>query len=426
MEEYLRKLPKELQEIIYSAQLISERLGYKAYLVGGFVRDLILGVSNLDMDIVVEGDGLKFAEELCAHVKGKLTKHRRFGTATVILPNKLKVDLATARKETYAHPAALPTVSPGDVKDDLRRRDFTINAMAISISYADFGKFIDFFNGKNDLLCKRIRVLHNLSFIDDPTRILRAIRFEQRYRLKIEPHTYKLVKDALRRNMLEAVDKQRIRDEIILTLKENEPIKYIKRINKLVGLTFFSPKLKLAKAKSLHLEKAKKEIAWFRTVFPKKRIIDIWLIYLMVILEGLDRARLVYLCKRFAFRMGEEKRIISYRTAFDRADKLLDRKDVTPSKIYKLLEPLSYEVIILIKAATKKSRVKKGIKDFLMIYNGIRIHVTGEDLKNLGIKPGPLFKKILLKLLYAKIDYQFKTKEEELDFLESSLIKNTK
>ncbi|MDD5044769.1 MAG: hypothetical protein PHU91_04590 [Candidatus Omnitrophica bacterium] len=423
MEKYLRLLPAELKEVISYAQNISGQLEYRAYLVGGFVRDLILDVPNLDMDIVVEGDGLKFAEALCNCMDGKLTKHRRFGTATVILPNKIKIDVATARKETYAHPAALPVVSPGDIRDDLARRDFTINAMAINISSAGFGNFIDFFHGKDDLLLKRIRILHDLSFIDDPTRILRAIRFEQRYGLKIEPHTYSLLRQALKKGVLEKVDKQRIRDEMILTLKEREPVKYIKRISKLIGLSFFSPKLRPAQAKFLYLAKAKKEIAWFKKSFPKKRMLDAWLIYLMAMLKDADRAELLSLCRKFAFRMGETKRIQSYAHAFNKADTLLAKKDIAPSKVYQLLEPLSYEVIILIRALTRKKEVKMNIEDFFRVYNGTRIHVNGDDLKSLGIKPGPAFKNILIKLLYAKIDYQFKSKEEELAFVRTLSIK---
>ncbi|MCM8780059.1 MAG: hypothetical protein NC914_02795 [Candidatus Omnitrophica bacterium] len=426
MEEYLKRLPPELKEVISCSQKVSERLGFRAYLVGGFVRDLILGVPNLDMDIVIEGDGLKFAEELCAILNAKLTRHRRFGTATITAPGNFKIDVATARKETYAHPAALPNVTAGDIQDDLLRRDFTINAMAISISSSDFGKFVDFFGGKSDLMHGHIRVMHDLSFIDDPTRILRAIRFEQRYHLKIETHTYKLLKSALERNMLEAVDKQRIRDELILMLKENEPIRYIKRANKLLGLSFISPKIRFTKSLAAQLYKVEKEINWFKSAFPRKRLIDAWLLYLIVLLKRLKKREVLSFANRYALRTGEVKRIISFEENFDRLNCRLNKKDIRPSRIYRLLEPLSYEVIILIKAVSKRRLVKKHIADFLKVYNGMRLHVNGEDLKKMGLKPGPSFKKLLLKLLYAKIDYGLKTREEELNFISGKFLKESR
>lgn len=179
MKEYLRKLPKEIQDLISKAARVASGNNISAYLVGGFVRDLLLGVKNLDLDIVVEGDGIKFAQDFAHTLKAKLILHRRFGTATITLGYNLKIDIATARKETYPYPACLPVVTSGTIEDDLARRDFTINAMAISIMQKDFGRFIDLLYGKHDLYHKKIRVLHNLSFIDDPTRILRAIRFEK-------------------------------------------------------------------------------------------------------------------------------------------------------------------------------------------------------------------------------------------------------
>ena len=219
MKNYLNNLSEELRELIHLASDVANKNNMPVYLIGGFVRDLILGVKNFDLDIVVEGDGIKFAEVLSGKLNAGLIRHRRFGTATVILKKHLKVDIATARQEYYPEAAHLPEVTRGVLKDDLMRRDFTINAMAISINRQDFGRFIDCFGGEADLANKEIRVLHNLSFIDDPTRILRAIRFEQRYNFKIEPKTLKLLREANRLKMLERVSRERLRDELILILK---------------------------------------------------------------------------------------------------------------------------------------------------------------------------------------------------------------
>ncbi len=181
MKKYLQRLPKEIQDLIYLSSEVAAANHFRAFLVGGFVRDLVLQVKNLDLDIVVEGDGIKFAEDIVDFLKARVVKHSRFGTATVTLSAAVKIDVASARVECYPAPACLPQVKNGSIKEDLKRRDFSINAMAISINKKDFGRLIDFFDGINDLRKSKIRVLHDLSFIDDPTRILRAVRFEIRY-----------------------------------------------------------------------------------------------------------------------------------------------------------------------------------------------------------------------------------------------------
>jgi tRNA nucleotidyltransferase (CCA-adding enzyme) len=219
MKEYLKKLPKELRSLIIIARNLASVNHMPVYLVGGIVRDLILGAKNLDLDIVVHGDGIKFAEAFTQKLKAKLIRHKRFGTATIILGSGLKFDIATARKEFYPQPASLPEVTGGTLKDDLFRRDFTINAMAISIGARDFGKLIDFFAGREDILHRKIHILHDLSFIDDPTRILRAIRFEKRYNFRIEPKTLGALKEAVGLKMLEIIQPQRLSHELILILK---------------------------------------------------------------------------------------------------------------------------------------------------------------------------------------------------------------
>lgn len=417
MEEYLRRLPQELQDVISLAQKIAGRMHYRAYLVGGFVRDLILKVPNLDMDIVVEGNGVRFAEELALELKGKLTRHHRFGTATVVLPDKRKIDISTARKETYPHPGALPVVSTGSIQDDLKRRDFTINAMAINISPDEFGQFVDFFGGKEDLAHRRIRIMHDISFIDDPTRILRAVRFEQRYNLTPESGTRQLLHEAAQKNALKTVDKQRIRDEIILLLKEKEPIKCILRLHKLLGLSFISSGMRLTQQKIRLLRAVEKEIMWFNREFWRSRQLESWVVYFMALSYGVSQRERVASCKKFAFRVGETKRIVHCEQDRKKIEKQLSAPSIAPSVVYRLLEPMSYETIILAKAAARKKSVQNNIEEFLHVYNGTRVHVTGDDLKALGVKPGPYFKKILTRLLYAKLDLKLKTKEQELAFV---------
>ncbi|MDO8602309.1 MAG: hypothetical protein Q7O04_00470 [Candidatus Omnitrophota bacterium] len=220
-------------KIIESVGKLADKLKIKAYIVGGPVRDKLLGIKNFDLDFVVEGDGIKFAEALNKSLKGRLTKYPAFGTATIKSKSK-RVDIVTARKETYKEPGAYPSVKPGEIKDDLFRRDFTINAMAIAVNKKDFGKLVDFYNGQKDLKKGLIRVLHDKSFMDDPTRVFRAVRFAVRFGFKIEPHTKKLMKDAVLGGFLGDVNTGRIRKEIELFLKEKNPKKCLDVFSKLV------------------------------------------------------------------------------------------------------------------------------------------------------------------------------------------------
>jgi len=421
MKEYLRRLPQEIQDLIYLVSEISTDKNMPAYLVGGFVRDLILGFKNLDVDIVVEGDGISFAEDLAGRLKARLIRHRRFGTATAIVKPQLKIDISTARKEFYPEPAHLPVVSPGTLKDDLFRRDFTINAMAIGISGDGFGRLIDFFGGRDDLRNNKIRILHNLSFIDDPTRILRAVRFEQRYGFKIEAKTLKNLKEAVRLKLLQKVEPQRIRDGLTLVLKEKNPLKEIRRIRELAGFSFISPQLFVSKKSCVFLNSIEKEIKWFGKAYARRRTLDAWFIYFLGLTDSLGIKEMGRLSRKFALRRGEEKRMLAYKKFNRKFILRLSKKDIRPSEIFASFEPLSYEVILLLKAKYKNPDFQRHIRDFLKVYNGMRIYISGHDLHNLGIAPGPRYQKVFAKVLNAKLDGLVKTKAEELNLIKRSL-----
>ncbi len=385
-----------------------------AYLVGGFLRDLILGVRNFDLDIAVEGNGIIFAQTLAKKLKSGLRTHERFGTATLILDGFLKVDIATTRKEKYPSCACLPQVSCGPLKDDLMRRDFTINAMAANIVDTGEQKLIDPFGGKDDLLAGRIRILHDLSFKDDPTRILRAIRFEQRFNFKIEPKTLFLLKAAIKNGLLNRVSPHRIRDEFILMLKEPDFLKQIKRINNLCSLSFISNKLKVKKSTYDLFKSADKEIFWFNKNFPTHRQLDTWLIYFVALLVPLDLKEIRNITFRLGLRKGEEKIIISYRRLNRKLIQFLSKKSILPAQIFSKLEPLSYETIVLLRSSSQNKYLKDHISNFLRIYNGMRLYVSGKDLAALGVLPGPGYQKIFAKVLEAKLNGKIKGRRQEL------------
>jgi len=414
MRKFLEKLPKEIRELVYLAKDEATYRRMPAYLVGGFVRDLILGVRNFDLDIVVVGDGIKFAEYFAGSLKAKLIRHKRFGTATVLLKSGLKIDIATARSEIYPLPAHLPVVKPGSLEDDLFRRDFTINAMAISLAEKDFGRLIDCYGGIGDLKNKTISVLHALSFIDDPTRILRAVRFEKRYSFHLESKTLRLLKEAGRRKMLEQVEPQRLRDELILILKEAQPLKQMQRVQELAGLKFIWNNLTLSTNSKKTFRAIAAELRWFKKAHTRRRQLDFWLIYFMSMLDILSLRSVKLICKKFVFSRGEIKRIISYRKIGQPFIARLSQKKIRPAGIFDLLEPLSYEVILLLKAKYKNPVFQGHIKDFLQSYNGMRLHIRGHDLVGLGLQPGPDYQRIFRKVLKAKLNGLVHTQEEEI------------
>lgn len=206
-------VPRPVRPLLETIGRLAHAQGVKAYAVGGCVRDWLLGVPTItDVDVTVEGDGIGFANHVAGVLHGSVEAHQQFGTATLQLP-RLRIDVVTARKETYAEPAAYPKVSAGRLRDDLFRRDFTVNAMAMTLEPDRFGTLIDPFKGLVDLKAKHLRILHANSFVDDPSRILRAVRFAARYRFTLEPQTRWRLRQAVAAGMLERLNRGRLRKE---------------------------------------------------------------------------------------------------------------------------------------------------------------------------------------------------------------------
>ncbi len=222
MKNLLLSLNPKSLALVRSIGLLAQKQGVAAYLVGGPVRDLMLKFPNVDLDITVEGNCLRLAEAFAAlHRDARMTRYPAFKTATVHLSDGCLVDFATARQENYACRGAYPAVKPSGIKDDLLRRDFTINAMAIAINPDTWGRLIDPLGGQADLLSGRIRILHEKSFLDDPTRILRAARFKVRLGFRMEAKTLKLLKSAVKIKALDTIKPQRYLKDFNKILKED-------------------------------------------------------------------------------------------------------------------------------------------------------------------------------------------------------------
>ena len=424
MNKYLKKLPIELKEVISQAVRVSSETRMPAYLVGGCLRDLILLVKNLDLDITIEGNGIIFAQNLAQKLKSKVIIYERFKTATLILTDGLKVDIATTRQEKYPYPAALPVVSPGSLEEDLKRRDFTINAMALSLTADNAQKIIDPFDGQDDLALGKIRVLHDLSFKDDPTRIFRAVRFSQRFNFKIEPKTLLLLKEAINEGLLNKVNPHRMRDELVIILKESDPLRPIKQLGNLGALSFINPKLKINKTTASLFKALSKQIVWFAKNFPARRQPDSWLIFLTALLKPLTYDQIKIIISRLGLSNADQKRMICYYQGSKKLIAALSKKQVAPEQIFSLLEPLSYETIILLSVSANKN-LKKHLADYFKFYNGMRLCISGNDLEVLGVSPGPKYRQIFAKVLTAKLNGKVIDHQTELALV-GKLVKTKK
>jgi len=228
IKETIGLLLQEDKQLFQTLRDIAESMGMKVYLVGGYVRDIFLGIHSVDIDIAVIGEGPRFAEEVCRAVGHKIVIYSQFGTALVTMPKRRKLDIVTARKEKYISPGDMPVVSFSQVLDhDAYRRDFTINSMYISLNKENWGDLVDYYDGYRDLQDGLLRVMHDLSFIDDPTRILRALRFQERFHFKLEEKTEYLLRKAITKQGLRTVSVERIRRELDLGICEPKPAAFL-------------------------------------------------------------------------------------------------------------------------------------------------------------------------------------------------------
>ncbi|MFQ6066876.1 MAG: CBS domain-containing protein, partial [bacterium] len=413
------RIPKRVHRILRQAGRVATELGCRAFIVGGFVRDLLLGIENLDVDLVIEGDGIKFASQFARELGGEVRKHPEFGTAAVTLPDGFKLDVATARKEFYPQPAALPEVEPASLQEDLKRRDFTVNTMAIALNPDSFGNLIDFFGGQLDLEQRRVRVLREDSFIEDPTRVFRAVRFEQRYAFTLEERTARLIGEALRSEALSRLSGERIREELIQILEEGQPSRVLHRMQELGILEAVHFKLKLTKEKEKKMDYLVDIFARFQILFLRE--VKRWLVRLLLLLDDMSKAEVEEFCQRYRFNREERDSLIRGRLEAKRlVSKLSTRQSLAPSSIYHLLEPFSQEVLLFVMAKTRQKLLERRIFHYLSKLKRMRVEIDGNDLKRLGYPPSPRFSQILEELRKARLDGRIRTKEEEIEYVRNN------
>ncbi len=396
IEQYL---PQQLLELVQDISRQAAKLGQRVYLVGGVVRDLLLDYPNFDLDLVVEGDAVKLAQQVAETSQAKLLAHHRFGTAKLRY-EKFTLDLATARKETYARPGALPAVTPGTLKDDLIRRDFSINAMAISLAANDYGELVDPYQGKGDLEHRLIRILHPKSFSDDATRILRAVRYEQRFGFEFETQTAQLLKQDI--PMLDTISGDRIRHELELIFKEKQPEFAVKRFGELGVLQRISPVLQ--------------GNGWIAEKFDKARRLKKptqlpSLYFCLLIYSFSERGIEQFLARlNISAKLSRAMRdTLHLKTRLP----LLDKSSLKPSEIYYLLREYEPVAIQANAIASESSMVHHHLQLFLTRLRYVRTSLKGEELKRLGISAGPEMGKVLQILHKAKLNGEVRTRADE-------------
>lgn len=386
----------------------ADEKGLPLFLVGGFVRDLLLDYPNLDLDFTLEGDALSFAEEIANEEKLAIKRYPKFGTATIVFSRKIRVDLAQARREVYPVPAGLPEVSPSGITEDLLRRDFTINSMAISVNADQFGELVDPSGGLEDLKVGVIRVHHEKSFIDDPTRIFRAIRFATRYGFAIHHKTLKLIKEAVNSGLIEKLSPARIKNEFIYLLEDLHPVEAILKLDRLGVLRRIHKSFSFRSSVDL-LTKIER--------YPRVKGIKHWFILILALFYNMKLAHSLEIAKRLGFTRRETETLLKLHTLKGK----IGRFPNSPSGVYRFANELPKELIVFIMETTPNSSIRESLQRYLLEYRFVKLEVDGHDLKRLGIEEGPIYKEILNKTLDAKLDRGLQSKEEELNFIRKYL-----
>lgn len=399
------------------------------YAVGGFVRDLLLGMVNLDIDLVTEGNAITLAQALKAQYGGDVHDHPKFGTAKWLLDEQTAqaigasraewppfIDFVAARREFYTEPAALPTVEQGSIKLDLLRRDFTINTLAIRLAPAPFGKLLDFYGGERDLQQKIIRVLHSLSFIDDATRMLRAVRFEQRLDFQIEPHTEALFADAL--PYLHDISGERLRHELDLILAETQPEKALYRLQELGVLAHINDGLMFDEWFSCAFKAARAQIAQPGWNHAEASLQEVYWAILACRLENPGE-----LASRLQMKRTRAALIERLKQVYVTMPYLSEKR--LPSEVVYRLDELPDTLLVAAWAIAPTALARENITQYAGKWRHIHATLTGDDLRRMGLKPGPSFGKLLGRLRQAWLDGDVNSPQQELAYLKRLIAEGT-
>ena len=400
---------------------VAAELNMVAYLVGGCVRDLILKRANFDLDFVVEGSARTLARKLTEKYPEKyelVVEHERFDTATLYAlgEQKREIDIATARTEYYEYPAALPTVEPSSLEHDLSRRDFTINALALCLAPDRFGEIVDYFNGISDVHSGTIRVLHPFSFIEDPTRIVRAARFAARLGFQIEARTKLQAERAIALGIFDNLGGVRLKEELRMILESNTRIQALDILHELGGgLSFLESTIKYSRRTRLRLIRAEKLLEAYELPKP-------FVVFLGVLVSELPEETLVQAIARLHLADDDRsciidaERLLRGLLALDHAAKR--------SELYRVLhghDPHSLAICVCI--APMASQLRRSIRIYFEELKDVKTELRGNDLMALGVRQGPEIGRLLEQLRDARLDGEVISREDETQFIKNALIR---
>ena len=378
------------------------REGEGIYLVGGTVRDILLDEPGFDVDLAVEGDGVRFAEALARRIGGRVRSHDAFGTAVVEHGDAERVDVVTARRERYEAPAALPAVEPGTIDDDLARRDFTINAMAASLGADDLGRVVDPFDGRADLEAGTIRVLHDRSFVDDPTRIFRAIRYASRYGFALDDHTLDLARSAIDDGLVGRLTPARLRDELVLLLDEPHAPASIRQLGKLGADRAIHPRLVADDRAEELFERLESLRDEYRLPLPS------WRLGLAALARDLGEDVRPWL-DALALRRQDARAVAAAVTAGPLLAKKVDEA-ATPADVVALAEPYPEDAPLMALALAGTP----ALRDYFERLRSVRLEVDGTDLAGLGLAESPRVGEVLAELRRRKLNGELDGRDSEL------------
>jgi tRNA nucleotidyltransferase (CCA-adding enzyme) len=396
------------------------------YLVGGTVRDLIMLKPVGDLDLSVGGDMKLLLQAIEQNMDcQKIKRHDRFKTATVVLADGCRLDLSNARVEYYERPGALPVVSQASIQLDLQRRDFTINALAISLNAEDFGRLFDYYRGFQDIKENMIRVLHSLSIIEDPTRAFRAARFAARLNFKISKMTQGLIDSAVRGGFLKKIKLRRILTELRHIFDENEVVQALEILDGLGLLPSIHPSIKLTP----HLKELLRHVAkvrdWFAlTTFGSDQT-PVWLVFFLVLTENVPQPELEKLVAHLDANEKEAKILAAERSRLNwlltRYKRKIGTPEPKPSEIDRLLSPLSWPAILYLMAKSDGEILDRAGAAYLAIYRRVTPICGGDDLLAMGVPRGPSLQKALSALREAKLDGEVPAVDDEKAFVRDYL-----
>ncbi|WP_455246238.1 CCA tRNA nucleotidyltransferase [Petrachloros mirabilis] len=426
----LNRLPSRHLTLLKQIGRLADERGIPLYLVGGVVRDLLLNRPNWDLDVTVEGDGLAFARMVADRYKAGIALYERFATARLTLPNGLKLDIASTRRESYAHPAALPEVRPASLKEDLYRRDFTMNALAIQLNVPQFGLLHDYYGGLRDLGAGTIRVLHERSFADDPTRVFRAIRFAERFGFRLELKTARLMKEAAAADLIAQLSGPRLRNEILLLTNEAHPDRALSSLARLNLLRFLHPDLRYVRSARRLVRALSGAITWW-TARCRQVPIDRQVAYLMALLYEATPEIVESVVSRLMLSNEQARKVRSGGMRLEIvAQSLAGSRSLKRSEVCRLLNGLPDEALLLCLARVHgrnaaSARMKRRMLEYLTKLSTIKPSLDGNDLLKLGMESGPEVGRMLAQLLEAKLNGVVKGKAGERAFVRARLADET-